>query len=74
MPTRRQLLLGAAAAAVAGPALAQAAGEDARLAALLGDIFEAGVDKSPERATSHVPLLTLALRPFWQLKPPFDRR
>jgi uncharacterized protein (DUF885 family) len=52
MPTRRQLLLGAAAAAVAGPALAQAAGEDARLAALLGEIFEAGVDDSPERATS----------------------
>ena len=51
-PTRRQLLMGAAAAAVAGPAMAQASMEDARLAALLDRIFQESVDESPERATS----------------------
>ncbi|MFN3523225.1 MAG: DUF885 domain-containing protein [Phenylobacterium sp.] len=52
MPTRRQLLLGVAATALAGPATAQAPGEEARLEALLDRIFQDSVDESPERATS----------------------
>jgi len=54
MIDRRRLLLAGAAAAVAGPALAQAQGsaEDAKLAALLDRIFQESVDESPERATS----------------------
>ena len=53
LQTRRQLLLAAAATALAAPvrSFAQAAGEDAGLLALLDRIFEEQVDESPERAT-----------------------
>ena len=52
MLNRRQMLLAAAAAGLAPPALAQAGGQDARLTALFDRIFNASVDASPERATS----------------------
>lgn len=52
MLDRRQLLLTAGAAALAGPAFAQASAEDAKLSALLDRIFQDSVDESPERATS----------------------
>ena len=52
MLNRRQMLLAAAAAGLAPPALAQAGGQDARLTAIFDRIFNDSVDASPERATS----------------------
>ena len=51
---RRSFLASTAGAALltAAPALAQATGEDAKLRAMLDQMFEAQVDESPRRATS----------------------
>ena len=51
-PIDRRTFLATSAAAVATPALAQGAGEDARLRATLDRYFETLVDDSPEFATS----------------------
>ena len=49
---RRVFLQGASAAALASPALAQPASEDARLRSLLDQFWEETLDESPESATS----------------------
>eukprot|EP01035_Chromulina_nebulosa_P059653 gene59653-81630_t len=52
MPSRRQLLLAAAAASVAGPAFAQIDGPEKQLGRLLDAVFAEALEDSPELVTS----------------------